>query len=92
MCAERTSVSEQRQLDEARPPKSVLEDDTNYPPSVVFERRGSKSRKNVGTVTVRTMNLNQRGVADISFWRIAGIDQRHEGRSVRDKGRTEDGL
>jgi len=65
---------------------------TIYSPSVVFERRESKSRKNVGIVTVRTMNLNQRGVADISFWRIAGIDQRHEGRSVRDKGRTEDGL
>jgi itaconyl-CoA hydratase len=65
--------------DEARPSESVLKDDTIYSPSVVFERRESESRKNVGIVTVRTTDLNRRGVAAISFRCIARIDQRGEG-------------
>ena len=59
--------------DEVRLPNPVFEDDTIYSRSEVLEKRESKSRPNVGIVTVRTTGFNQEGVEVISFRRTALI-------------------
>lgn len=59
--------------DEVRLPNPVFEDDTVYSRSEVLEKRESKSRPNVGIVTVRTTGFNQDGVEVISFRRTALI-------------------
>ena len=55
--------------DEVRLPHPVFEGDTVYSRSEVLEKRASKSRPNVGIVTVRTTGFNQEGVEVISFRR-----------------------
>ena len=55
--------------DEVRLPQPVFEGDTVYSRSEVLEKRASKSRPNVGIVTVRTTGFNQEGVEVISFRR-----------------------
>jgi len=55
--------------DEVRLPQPVFEGDTVYSRSEVLEKRASKSRPNVGIVTVRTTGFNQDGVEVISFRR-----------------------
>ena len=50
-------------------PHPVFEGDTIRSRSEVLEARVSKSRPNVGVVTVRTEGLNQRGEEVISFKR-----------------------
>jgi itaconyl-CoA hydratase len=55
--------------DEVRLPSPVFEGDTIYSRSEVLEKRDSKSRPNVGVVTVRTTGFNQRGEEVISFRR-----------------------
>jgi acyl dehydratase len=55
--------------DEVRLPHPVFEGDTVYSRSEVLEKRDSKSRPNVGVVTVRTIGFNQDGVEVISFRR-----------------------
>lgn len=55
--------------DEVRLPHPVFEGDTVYSQSEVLEKRASKSRPNVGVVTVRTTGFNQDGVEVISFRR-----------------------
>ena len=59
--------------DEVRLPNPVFEDDTIYSRSEVLEKRESKSRPNVGIVTVRTTGFNQEGVEVITFRRTALI-------------------
>ena len=56
-----------------RLPHPVFEGDTVYSRSEVLELRESKSRKNVGIVTVRTTGFNQDGTEVISFKRTAMI-------------------
>ena len=65
--------------DEVRLPHPVFEGDTVYSRSEVLEIRESKSRKNVGIVTVRTTGFNQDGTEVISFKRTAMIYRRGQG-------------
>jgi itaconyl-CoA hydratase len=62
--------------DDVRLPNPVFEGDTIYSRSEVLEIRESKSRKNVGIVTVRTTGLNQHGNEVITFRRRAMIYRR----------------
>jgi itaconyl-CoA hydratase len=55
--------------DEVRLPHPVFEGDTLYSQSEVLEKRESKSRPNVGIVTVRTSGFNQDGVVVITYRR-----------------------
>jgi len=73
--------------DEVRLPSPVFEGDTIYSRSEVLECRESKSRKNVGIVTVRTTGFNQDGTEVISFRRTAMVYRRgHAPHIVRLKG------
>ena len=62
--------------DEVRLPHPVFEGDTVYSRSEVLEKRDSKSRPNVGVVTVRTAGFNQDGVEVISFRRTLLVYRR----------------
>jgi len=62
--------------DEVRLPHPVFEGDTVYSRSEVLEKRESKSRPNVGVVTVRTTGFNQDGVEVISFRRTLLVYRR----------------
>jgi len=55
--------------DEVLLPAPVFEGDTIYSQSEVLEKRESKSRTNVGIVTVKTTGYNQNGTAVITFKR-----------------------
>jgi acyl dehydratase len=68
--------------DEVRLPNPVFEGDTIYSRSEVLEKRESKSRKNVGIATVRTVGLNQEGVEVISFRRTVMVYRRGMGPSI----------
>ena len=69
--------------DEGRLPNPVFEGDTVYSRSEVLELRDSKSRKNIGIVTVRTTGINQDGTEVISFKRTAMIYRRGQGPSAK---------
>lgn len=62
--------------DEVRLPHPLFEGDTVYSRSEVLERRESKSRPNVGIVTVRTVGFNQDGEEVISFRRTVMVYKR----------------
>jgi len=62
--------------DEVRLPSPVFEGDTIYSRSEVLEKRDSKSRPNVGVVTVRTTGFNQQGEEVISFRRTLLVYRR----------------
>ena len=62
--------------DEVRIPSPVFEGDTIYSRSEVLDKRESKSRPNVGLVTVRTTGFNQEGTEVMSFKRTAMIYKR----------------
>lgn len=62
--------------DEIRLPNPVFEGDTIYSQSEVLEKRESKSRPNVGIVTVRTTGYNQEGTVVISFKRTVMVYRR----------------
>jgi itaconyl-CoA hydratase len=55
--------------DDVRLPNPLFEGDTVYSRSEVLEARASKSRPNVGLVTVRTTGVNQHGTPIIEFKR-----------------------
>jgi itaconyl-CoA hydratase len=55
--------------DEIRLPAPVFEGDTIYSSSEVLEKRESKSREDVGIVTVKTTGYNQDGTTVITFRR-----------------------
>src|ERR1700688_3208127 len=59
--------------DEVRLPHPVFEGDTVHSRSEVLEIRESKSRPNVGIVTVRTTGFNQDGTEVVTFRRTALI-------------------
>jgi len=67
--------------EEVRLPNPVFEGDTIYSRSEVLETRESKSRKNVGIVTVRTTGHNQDGTEVISFRRTVMVYRRGQGPS-----------
>jgi itaconyl-CoA hydratase len=65
--------------DEVRLPAPVFEGDTIYSRSEVLEKRESKSRQNIGIVTVRTTGFNQDGTTVITFKRTIMVYKRgHE--------------
>ncbi len=62
--------------DEIRLPAPVFEGDTIYSRSEVLEKRESKSRPNVGIVTVKTTGYNQRGAVVVTFRRTVMVYRR----------------
>lgn len=68
--------------DEVRLPNPVFEGDTIYSQSEVLEKRESRSRPNVGIVTVRTMGYNERGEIVISFKRTIMVYKRGQGPEI----------
>src|SRR5918992_1107968 len=59
--------------DEVRLPAPVFEGDTIYSRSEVLEKRESRSRPNVGIVTVSTTGYNQHGETVITFRRTVMV-------------------
>jgi|SRR6185369_10544707 itaconyl-CoA hydratase len=62
--------------DEIRLPNPVFEGDTIYSKSEVLEKRESKSRQNVGIVSVKTTGMNQNGAVVIEFKRTFMVYKR----------------
>jgi itaconyl-CoA hydratase len=62
--------------DEVRLPHPVFEGDTIYSQSEVLDKRESKSRPNVGIVTVMTTGYNQDGTVVITFRRTVMVFKR----------------
>lgn len=62
--------------DEVRLPAPVFEGDTVYSQSEVLEKRESKSRDNIGIVTVETTGYNQNGTVVITFKRTLMVYRR----------------
>lgn len=69
--------------DEVRMPHPVFEGDTIYSQSEVLEVRESKSRNEVGVITVSTVGYNQEGTIVISFRRTLLVYRRGQGPSGR---------
>jgi itaconyl-CoA hydratase len=61
---------------EIRLPAPVFEGDTLYSRSEVLEKRGSRSRPDVGIVTVKTTGYNQEGKTVITFLRTLMVYRR----------------
>ncbi len=68
--------------DEVRLPHPVFEGDTIYSQSEVLEKRESRSRPEVGIVTVKTTGYNQEGVAVITFRRTVMVYKRGRGPQI----------
>jgi itaconyl-CoA hydratase len=62
--------------DEVRLPAPVFEGETIYSSSEVPEKRESKSRPNIGIVTVKTTGYNQDGAMVITFKRTLMVYKR----------------
>ncbi|HSD59925.1 MAG TPA: MaoC family dehydratase [Burkholderiales bacterium] len=62
--------------DEIRLPAPVFEGDTIYSQSEVIARRESKSRSNIGIVTVKTTGYKQDGTVVITFKRTLMVFRR----------------
>src|SRR5215469_65503 len=62
--------------DEVRLPAPVFEGDTIYSQSEVLEARESRSRPNVGIVTVKTTGYNQDGTTVVTFRRSLMVYKR----------------
>ena len=62
--------------DEIRLPAPVFEGDTIYSRSEVLEKRESRSRPDVGIVTVKTTGYNQEGKTVITFLRTVMVYRR----------------
>jgi itaconyl-CoA hydratase len=69
--------------DEVRMPHPLFEGDTVYSESEVLDIRESKSRPEVGIVTVKTIGYNQAGEVVISFKRTLLVYRRGQGPSGR---------
>ncbi|PSC03561.1 acyl dehydratase [Alsobacter soli] len=67
--------------DEVRLPAPVFEGDTIYSESEVLEKRESRSRPEVGIVTVRTRGYNQDGTVVVTFKRTLMVYRRGQGPS-----------
>jgi itaconyl-CoA hydratase len=62
--------------DEIRLPNPVFEGDTIYSQSEVLEKRESRSRPNVGVVTVKTTGYNQDAKIVVTFKRTIMVYRR----------------
>jgi acyl dehydratase len=65
--------------DEVRLPHPVFEGDTISSSSEVLDARPSRSRPDVGVVTVRTTGVNQDGAVVITFRRTVLVYRRGHG-------------
>lgn len=74
--------------DDVRLPAPVFEGDTIYSRSEVLGKRETKSRANVGLITVRTVGFNQDGAEVISFRRTVMVYRR--GHAPRISGLVDD--
>lgn len=63
-------------------PAPVFEGDTIYSQSAVIDKRESKSRPNVGIVTVKTTGFNQDGKIVIEFIRTVMVYRRGQGPKI----------
>ena len=77
--------------DEVRLPNPLFEGETVYSRSEVLDKRESKSRPNVGLVTVRTTGFNQDGVEVMTFKRTALIYKRDHAPRINRVMRAADG-
>jgi len=68
--------------DEIRLPNPVFEGDTIYSQSEVLDKRESKSRPNVGIVTVKTIGFKQDGTVVITFRRTVMVYKRGQGPEI----------
>ena len=68
--------------DEVKLPHPVFEGDTIYSQSEVLEKRESKSRPNIGIVTVKTTGYNQEGKSVITFRRTLMVYKRGQAPSI----------
>lgn len=68
--------------DEVRLPHPVFEGDTIYSQSEVLAKRESRSRPNVGIVTVQTTGYNQDGTVVITFQRTIMVYKRGYGPAI----------
>jgi acyl dehydratase len=68
--------------DEVRLPNPVFEGDTLYSQSEVLEKRESKSRPNVGIVTVKTVGFNQDGKVVLTFKRTVLVYKRGQAPTI----------
>jgi itaconyl-CoA hydratase len=68
--------------DEVRLPAPVFEGDTIYSRSEVLECRASRSRPEVGIVTVRTTGFNHEGTVVITFKRTVLVYRRGRGPTI----------
>jgi acyl dehydratase len=68
--------------DEIRLPNPVFEGDTLYSQSEVLDKRESRSRPNVGIVTVTTTGFNQDGTVVITFRRTVMVYKRGRGPAI----------
>jgi itaconyl-CoA hydratase len=68
--------------DEVRLPAPVFEGDTIYSRSEVLEKRESRSRLNVGIVTVETTGYNQDGKTVITFKRTIMVYRRGHAQKI----------
>jgi len=69
--------------DEVRLPAPVFEGDTIYSRSEVLDRRESKSRSNVGILTVKTTGFNQEGTVVITFMRTIMVYKREHAPEIQ---------
>jgi itaconyl-CoA hydratase len=69
--------------DDVRMPHPLFEGDTVYSESEVVDKRESKSRPDVGVVTVKTIGFNQNGDVVISFRRTLLVYRKGQGPSGR---------
>ena len=76
--------------DEVRLPNPVFEGDTLYSQSEVLDKRESKSRPNVGIVTVKTSGFKQDGVVVITFKRTRMVYKRGHGPQIARPNLAED--
>jgi itaconyl-CoA hydratase len=75
--------------DDVRLPAPVFEGDTIYSRSEVLEKRESRSRPDVGIVTVKTTGYNQDGKTVLTFVRTVMVYKRHHAPKVRRTTDTE---
>ena len=76
------NVFANRGWDEVRLPAPVFEGDTIYSSSEVLEKRESRSRPNIGIVTVRTTGYNQDGTTVIAFKRTLMVYRKGHGPEI----------
>jgi itaconyl-CoA hydratase len=74
--------------DEVRLPAPVFEGDTIYSRSEVLEKRESRSRSNVGIVTVKTTGYNEEGATVIAFKRTLMVYKKDHVQRRRGAGRS----